>query len=401
MADGASGVGPSLDAMEAYLDHAATTPMRPEAVEAMVPLLGGPPGNPSGVHGGARAARRRLDDARDELAEVLGCGPGDVVFTGSGTEADNLAVFGVHDALGGTVVGSAIEHHAVLHPVEARDGWIVAVDASGRVDLDALADALDDTVTLVSIMAVNNETGVIQPVAEVVDLVRDRAPRALIHSDAVQAVPWLPVAGLLAGVDLLSVSAHKFGGPNGVGALVVRGDAPLRAQVLGGGQERERRSGTQNVAGAVAMAAAATACADQRQATNERLTALRDDLVDGLTAAVDGCAETGVVDGDRSHKVPGSAHLCIDGIESEALLFLLDRAGIAASAASSCASGAMDPSHVLAAMGVDRDTAKGSLRLSLGWPTTRAEIDHALAVIPDAVRQLRTPAPVAAGGASS
>jgi cysteine desulfurase len=375
--------------MESYLDHAATTPMRPEAVEAMVPALSEPCGNPSGVHARSRAQRRRLDDARDEMAAVLGCEPDEVVFTGGGTEADNLAVFGVHDRLGGTVVCSAVEHHAVLHPVAARSGRTVAVDGQGRVDLAALESALDDSVTLVSIMAVNNEIGIVQPIAEIVEVVRRSAPGAAIHSDAIQAVTWLPVDDLLADVDLISVSAHKFGGPNGVGALVVRSGTPLAAQLLGGGQERERRSGTQNVPGAVAMAAAASATREQRPAATTRSAALRDRLVGGLIERIDGCVETGVVDGDRRHKIAGSAHVCLGGIESEALLFLLERDGVSASAASSCASGAMDPSHVLAAMGIPAEWSAGALRLSLGWSTTEAEIDHALDVIPAAVAQLR------------
>jgi cysteine desulfurase len=382
--------------MEAYLDHAATTPMRPEAVAAMVPLLTAPCGNPSGAHSRSRAARRHLDDARDRLAEVLGFGPGDVVFTGGGTEADNLAVFGVHDRRGGTVVCSAVEHPAVLQPVQARGGRSIAVDGRGQVDLDALDAALDDSVSLVSIMAVNNEVGVVQPLDDVVEVVRRRAPRALLHSDAVQAVTWLPVERALAEVDLISVSAHKLGGPMGVGALAVRPGTSLAPQLVGGGQERGRRSGTQNVAGAVAMAAAAAATARDRPATATRVTALRDRLVDGLIARVDGCLETGVVDGRRFHRVPGSAHVCFEGVESEALLVLLEQAGVSASAASSCASGAMDPSHVLAAMGLSRERARGSLRLSLGWTTTDAEIDHALAVIPRAVAQLRDRAPVSA-----
>jgi cysteine desulfurase len=362
----------------------------------MVAALREPCGNPSGAHARSRAQRRRLDDARDEMAAVLGCEPGEVVFTGGGTEADNLAVFGVHDRLGGTVVCSAVEHHAVLHPVEARGGRTVTVDRQGRVDLAALESAIDPSVTLVSIMAVNNEIGVVQPIAEIVEIVRRRAPEAVVHSDAIQAVTWLPLDGLLADVDLISVSAHKFGGPNGVGALVVRSGTPLAAQLLGGGQERERRSGTQNVPGVVAMAVAARMTAEERPAAVSRSGAARDRLIGGLVERIDDCVETGVVDGDRSHKIAGSGHLCIGGIESEALLFLLERAGVAASAASSCASGAMDPSHVLAAMGIPRERAIGSLRLSLGWDTTEAEIDHALDVVPAAVAQLRDRAPVSA-----
>lgn len=375
--------------MEAYLDHAATTPMRPEAVQAMGRALSEPCGNPSGAHGRSRAQRRRLDDARDELASVVGCSPAEVVFTGGGTEADNLAVFGVHDRAGGTVVCSAVEHPAVLRPVEARGGRTVAVDPAGRVDLAALESALDDSVTLVSIMAVNNEIGVVQPITAIVDLVRRTAPGAVIHSDAVQAVGWLPVAELLADVDLITLSAHKLGGPSGVGALVVRSGTPLQPQVLGGGQERERRSGTQNVPGAVALAAAAAAADGERERATARVGGLRDRLVDGLVRRVHGCHETSAAGGDRGHKVAGSAHVCIDDVESEALLVLLEQAGVSASAASSCASGALGPSHVLAAMGVPADRAVGSLRLSLGWTTTDAEVDHALEVVPTAVGQLR------------
>ena len=382
--------------MQAYLDHAATTPMRPEAVDAMIAALRASAGNPSGVHGRARAQRRRLDDARDQMAVVLGCEPGEVVFTGGGTEADNLAVLGVHDRLGGSIVCSAVEHPAVLDPVVARGGRTVAVDGHGRVDVAALGSMLDDSVTLVSVMAVNNEVGVIQPIPEIVEVVRRRSPAAIMHSDAVQAVTWLPTADLLADVDLISVSAHKFGGPMGVGALVVRAGTPLAARVLGGGQERERRSGTQNVPGVVAMAAAAEAAMSGRPASTQRLDGLRNRLVNGLVEHIDGCFETAVTDGDRSHKITGSAHLCVADIESEALLFLLDQGGVAASAASSCASGAMEPSHVLAAMGVPREQASGSLRLSLGWSTTEAEIDHALDVVPAAVAQLRAGAPVSA-----
>jgi cysteine desulfurase len=381
--------------MPAYLDHAATTPLRPEAVEAMLPFLTGRFGNPSGGHARARDARRALDDARDQMAEALGCGPGEIVFTSGGTEADNLAVHGLlaaQAAAGRTVaVAPAIEHHAVLHPVERAGGRLVAVDRRGVVDLDALADALGPEVAVVSVMLANNESGVVQPLADVAEVVRDRAPGAVLHTDAVQAFLWLDVAALAAPAALVSVSAHKFGGPQGVGALVVRDGTPVEPQLIGGGQERERRSGTQNVAGIVAMAAAARAALDDRKALVERVTAMRDRLADTLLRDVPGVSESGVtgVAPDRGHKVAGSCHLLIDDVESEALLFLLDDAGICASAASSCASGAMDPSHVLAAMGVPRELAGGSLRLTLGWPSTDADVDAVLAVLPGAVDRLR------------
>jgi cysteine desulfurase len=383
----------------AYLDHAATTPVRPEARDAMLPWLGDRTGNPSGAHRLARDARRAIDDARDTFAEVTGFDPGDIVFTAGGTEADNLAVLGVLDASdrpGATAVCPASEHHAVLEAVEHRHGRIVRVRADGQVDLDHLAELLDDTVALVSVMAVNNESGVIADLHAVLDLVDERAPGAMVHTDAVQALTWLDLPATTTSpsgrrVDLLSLSAHKFGGPQGVGVLAVRAGTPLQPRLLGGGQERGRRSGTQNVAGIVGAAAAARVATDTRPETVARLGALRDRLADGLHDAIDGLVETAVDSSthDRSTKVAGSCHVCIPGIEAEALLVLLEDRDVFASAASSCASGAQDPSHVLAAMGVPRDVAAGSLRLSLGWSSTDADVDAALDAVPAAVERLR------------
>jgi cysteine desulfurase len=386
--------------------------MRPEAVEAMLPFLTDRFANPSGAHRWARDARRAVDEARDELAELLGADPGDVIYTSGGTEADNLAVFGATRAATrepgrgqpGIAVCSAVEHHAVLDPVEHLGGRLIGVDHLGRVDLDELADVLraeteradageGPGVRLVSVMTINNEIGTLQPIDRIAKLVRRHAPEALVHTDAVQAFCWTDIAHVTRNADLVSVSAHKFGGPKGVGALVARPSAIVHAVQLGGGQERDRRSGTQNVAGIVAMTTAARLAAAERTAGIERLGALRDRLLDGLLATVPDIVETAAVyvDGlsDRTQRAAGIAHVCIAGVESEALLFLLERAEVFASAASSCASGAMEPSHVLAALGVDPALAKGSLRLSLGWSTTEAEIDHALAVIPGAIAQLR------------
>ncbi|MDQ3304956.1 MAG: aminotransferase class V-fold PLP-dependent enzyme [Actinomycetota bacterium] len=371
--------------MVTYIDHAATTPMRPECTEAMLPFLGGRVGNPSGGHAAARAARQAIDEARDVVAACLGAEPGEVVFTGGGTEADNLAITGVLARLGGIPVCSAVEHHAVLRPVEALDGRIVAVHTDGRIDLVALDAALDGQIGVVSLMLVNNEVGVVQPLAEAAALVAERSPGAVVHTDAVQAFPWLDVAVEARPAHLVAVSAHKFGGPQGVGALVVREGVAVEPLLRGGGQERDRRSGTHNVAGIVGMAAAMVATVAQRPATVERVAGLRDRLADGLLTAVPGVTESG----NRATKVAGTCSLLIEGIESEALLVLLDQAGICATAASSCASGALDPSHVLAAMGVPRALAYGSLRLSLGWTSTEADVDRALEVVPGAVAQLR------------
>jgi cysteine desulfurase len=333
------------------------------------------------------------------VAEALGAKPGEVVFTSGGTESDNLAVFGVLDQRSASgrpavAVTSATEHHAVLDPVASRQGRFVGVDARGVIELDALESALDPEVALVSVMAVNNEVGTIQPIEEVVEVVRRAAPGAVVHTDAVQAVQWLDLGGLGAVVDLISISAHKFGGPKGVGALVVRDGTDLAARSLGGGQERERRSGTQNVAGIVGLAEALRSTLATRAEVVERTIALRDRLLDGLVASVPDLVETGAATDaagapDRGHRAPGIAHVCIAGIDSESLLFLLEKADLCASAASSCASGAMEPSHVLAAMGVPTDLARGSLRLSLGWASTDADVDAALAAVPPAVERLR------------
>ena len=372
--------------MPAYLDHAATTPMRPEAVTAMLPFLTEHFGNPSGVHAVARAARKALDDARDDVASALGCDPGEVVFTGGGTEADNLAIAGVVARRGGVPVCTAVEHHAVLHAVRALGGRVVGVDPNGAVNLDALAAALDDEVSVVSVMLANNEVGAIQPLAEVVELVAERAPRAVVHTDAVQAFPWLDVATEASGAHLVAVSAHKFGGPKGVGALVVRGGADVAPILHGGGQERDRRSGTHNVPGIVGMAAAMRATADTRAETVERVGRLRDRLADGILAAVPDSRETGL----RATKIAGNCHLRFDGVESEALLVLLDEAGVCASAGSACASGAMEPSHVLLAMGVAPWEALSSVRLSLGATSTDHDVDLVLKALPDAVAALRS-----------
>jgi cysteine desulfurase len=384
-------------ARRAYLDHAATTPMRPDAVEAMLPYLGGHFGNPSGGHHESRRARSAVDEAREQVAACLGADLGEVVFTAGGTEADNLAVTGTWEALSSgpapprALVCSAMEHHAVLHTcralaqrcgVELRE---VRPDKDGIIDLDELAEACTPEVGLVSVMAVNNEIGTVQPVEAVASVVRAGSPAAAFHTDAVQAVPWLDVATVTAPADLVAVSAHKFGGPKGVGALVVRHGSRLQPVIHGGGQERERRSGTHNVAGIVAMAAALCATHAERTGVVARAAAQRDRLGDGLLATVDGCSETGC----RQNKVAGHLHLRFAGVASEALVVLLDEAGVAVSAGAACSSGAVEVSHVLVSMGLDAHQAASGIRFSLGSTTTDEDIDHALAVVPGAVAQLR------------
>jgi cysteine desulfurase len=357
----------------------------------MVPALRDGYGNPSGAHALAREARSALDGARQDLADVVGSVPGEIVFTSGGTEADNLAVRGVLGARGGRVVCTAIEHHAVLHPVEAAGGRLVGVDRRGVVDLDALSDALDDDVALVSVMLVNNEVGTVQPLDLIAEVVRRRAPRALLHTDAAQALNWLDLREHAASADLITLASHKCGGPVGTGALVVRADIKLQAQQLGGGQERERRSGTQDVAGAVGFAAAALAAATERTDLVTRASAWRDELIAAVRAGVPGAIESAVPEGsDHRHLVAGVANVCLPAVDSEALLFLLEHDHrVLASAASSCASGAQEPSHVLAALGIDRALAAGSLRLSLGWSTTQADVDVACAGVPTAAVRLQ------------
>ena len=376
----------SLAAMVTYLDHAASAPMRDEAIEAMLPFLRDQYANPSGSHRFARQARQAVDESRDRVASVLGCRPNDVVFTGCGTESDNMAITGAVQRLGGAAVCAAVEHHAVLEVVEHHGGIVVGVDAAGRVDLDDLAARLEGrNVSIVSVMTVNNEVGSINDLEAVGRVVRRHAPGALVHTDAVQAVCWVDLRDVTPHVDLMSLSAHKFGGPKGVGILVENGGPKIDPLIIGGGQERERRSGTHNTAGIVAAAVALELADAERTAEIARLRVLRDRLVDGLQASLDGVHETL----SRADKVAGSAHVCIEGIESESLLYLLDEAEVCASAASACASGAMEPSHVLAAMGVPHERALGALRMTLGHTTTEADVERGIEVVVAAVDRLR------------
>lgn len=381
-----------------YLDHAATTPTAEPAAAAMLPWLTGRFGNPSGSHRVAREARRAVEEAREDLAGVLGAAPGEVVFTSGGTEADFLALHGVlghrrahaGDAAPGAIVTTAVEHPAVLRAAHAAGVPVreVAVDGGGVIDLDVLASALDPSVAVVSVMLVNNEVGTVQPLAEVARLTHRLAPGAVVHTDAVQALTWSDLREAAAPADLVSVSAHKFGGPQGVGALLVRHHVGLAPVVEGGGQERERRGGTHNVAGIVGMAAAATAADAGRAAAVPRVGALRNRLVGEVLAGVD---DVELTVAPTVPTAPGFAHFCIGGVESEALLVLLDDAGICASAGSACASGALHASHVLLAMGVPEDRALGSLRVTLGTGTTDADVDALVDALPAVVAKLRAP----------
>jgi cysteine desulfurase len=378
-----------------YLDHASTSPLRPEVVEAMAPFYGARFANASGAHRLARDARVALEEARDQVAEALGAEPSEVVFTSGGTEADNLAVLGplaamADDRATSVVVCSAVEHAAVLAPARAAARRsavrleLSPVDSSGALDVGCLEKLLTDETAVVSVMLANNEVGTVQPIGDVVEAVRRRAPQAVVHTDAVQAAAWLDVADLAADCDLISVSAHKLGGPKGAGALVVRRGTRLEPVIHGGGQEQERRSGTHDVAGAVGLASALGAAATSRATDVPRVRALRDRLADGLLAAVPGTVESAA----RAGVLPGHCHLRFSDVDQEELLFLLDEGGICASAGSACASGALEPSHVLEAMGIGPTEARGAVRFTLGHTTTDAEVDRALLVVPAAVARL-------------
>lgn len=392
---------PRSGRIEADFDRAATTPLRAEAYEAMEPFWSDRYGNPSAAHALGRDAVRAVDEAREQVAELLGCAPIDVVFTSGGTESDAHAITGGIPTRAGAVLCSAVEHPAVLGAVGALGGSTIAVDRWGRIDLDALEAALtepartspahgDRRVEVVSVMAANNELGTLNDLHGVAEVMATHAPHATLHTDAVQAAPWLDLAVVTAPAGLVSISAHKFGGPKGAGALVVRPGVPLRPLLHGGGQEWDRRSGTTNVVGVVGMAAALGAVASERAAVNAAVAERRNRLALGL------CAHPGVkrtVDADAP-ALPSTLHLLIDDVDSEPLLFLLDRDGLRASASSACASGAAQASHVLAAvLGAEAVRApgrRGALRLSLGHDVTDAQVDLALQVVPHAIDQLRS-----------
>ncbi len=382
-----------------YLDHAATTPVDPDVMAAMLPFLTTHAGNASSLYLEGREARAALDDAREAVADVLACDTAEVVFTGSGSEAANLAIRGVawraHEAGRRHLVTSAVEHHAVLHTaqqLERRHGFeatYLPVDADGRVDpADVLAAVREDT-ALVSVMYANNEVGAIQPVAEIAAALADHP--ALVHTDAVQAAGSLSLATPELGVDLLSLTAHKVYGPKGVGALYVRRGVRLAPQIVGGSQERNRRAGTENVAGAVGLAAALTRADAERAASNAANAALTGTLVEGLT----GISRVRLT-GPTETRLPNSASFVIEGVDSEALLLRLDAAGIAASSGSACTSASLEPSHVLLAMGIPADIARSSLRLTTGRSNTDAQMRRAVDIIAETVGQLRRKADAAA-----
>jgi cysteine desulfurase len=385
-----------------YLDHAATTPMMDEVIAAMLPYQQQYFGNPSSVYAAGREAKKGLEEAREKVAAAIGAQPSEVVFTAGGTEADNLALKGAiakADPRRRHLIMSSIEHHAVLHSAEwlERQGCRVTflpVDADGLVNLDALRSSLSPETVLVSIMLANNEVGTIQPLREIVDIVKGQS-RALVHTDAVQGLGKLPVDVDALGVDMAAFAAHKLGGPKGVGALYLRRKTPIAPQLHGGGQERELRSGTPNVAGIVGFGVAAEISAAEVGDQGVRLA----DIRDRLQTAILGTIPDVTVNAAGAPRVPGTLSVCIRGVEGESLLLMLDSKGVAASSGSACASGSLEPSHVLMAMGIAPELAHGSLRLSLGRGSLDLDVEGVVDTLAQVVTRLRSIAPRFAKGA--
>ncbi|MDB5076496.1 MAG: nifS [Chloroflexi bacterium] len=380
-----------MDDETIYLDHAATTPVDPRVVEAMIPYFTQHFGNASGLYAQARATRQALDSARNSVAERLGARPSEIIFTSGGSESDNAAIKGVAWASrdrGNHIITTSIEHHAVLHTCEWLEQFgiettYVPVDSDGRVDPASIAAAIRPTTVLVSVMYANNEIGTLQPLEEIARIAHARG--IPVHSDAVQAGGQLPIDVNTLGVDLLSLSAHKFYGPKGAGVLYLRrGTAWLPTQ-QGGGQERSRRAGTENVAGIVGLARAMELAYSDLDRQTDRLRQLRDRLIEGVLASIPNSR----LNGHPTHRLPNNANISFADVDGESILLNLDVHGIAASSGSACTAGSIDPSHVLIALGLSNAMASGALRLTLGRGTTEGHIDRVLEILPGVIARLR------------
>jgi cysteine desulfurase len=377
-----------------YLDHAATTPVDKRVVEAMLPYFTDQPGNPSSIHRAGRAALEALDDAREAVAAVLGASRKEIVFTGGGSEADNLAIKGVALAQrqagkGAHIITGAIEHHAVLHAFDylAAFGFettVLPVDSAGLVHPDDLRAAIRPDTVLVSIMYANNEIGAIQPLAELGAICHERG--VPFHTDAVQAAGSLSLDVDELNVDLLTLAAHKFYGPKGVGVLYVRRGTPLMPQINGGGQERRRRAGTENVAGIVGLATALRLAEERRASYVSHCTRLRDRLVSGVLERVPYSS----LNGHPTRRLPNNANIAFEYVEGESVLLLLDQQGVAASSGSACTSGSLEASHVLVALGLPFERAIGSVRFTMGCATTIDDVDYVLDILPALIERLRS-----------
>ncbi len=380
-----------------YMDHAATTPVRPEVMEAMLPYFTHRFGNASSLYTLAQESRRAVDEARESVARVLGCRTSEVVFTSGGSESDNTALKGAALALrqtGNHIITTSIEHHAVIHTCQYLEdnGFRVTylpVNRDGLVSAEDVLKAVTDETILVSVMLANNEIGTIQPVAEMARGVKETARRLnrtiVFHTDAVQAAGFLDIGVNALGVDMLSLSSHKFYGPKGVGVLYVRRGTPFTPQQFGGAQERQRRAGTENVPGIVGTAVALRLAEEEREASSESCLRLRDSLIQGIQERI----ERVHLNGHPTLRLPNNVNFSFEGVEGEPILLGLDFAGTAASSGSACTSGALEPSHVLLALGLPADLAQASLRLTLGKDNTQEEVEHVLRVLPDLVGRLR------------
>ena len=380
-----------------YLDHAGTTPLDPKVLEAMVPYFTQHFGNPSSLHSVGQEARYALDEARERVASVLNCRPREIVFTAGGTESDNAAIHGVATALhetGNHIVTSSVEHHAVLHSCQYLESQgfevtYLSVDADGMVQPEAVYNAINERTTLVTIMYGNNEIGTINPISEIAKSVKKRAEELsrtiVFHTDAVQAAGYLSLDVVELGVDLLSLSGHKFHGPKGTGVLYIKRGSPYLPLIHGGGQERERRSGTENIPGIIGLSLALEAADATREETSQHCAALRDQIIESVLQRIPGSRLNGLA----TQRLPNNANFSFTGVEGEPILLGLDMAGIAASSGSACSSGSLEPSHVLLALGQSAEIARGSLRLTLGRDNTEEEVEYLLGVLVDLVQRLR------------
>ena len=382
-----------------YLDNAATTALSPRVLEAMLPYFTQYYGNPSSVHAFGREAKQGLDKARDQVAKALHCEPSEVIFTGCGTESDNTVLLGVAQRYGDKgkhIITTNVEHHAILHTCEylEKQGYSVTylpVDQDGLVTAEQVAASIRPDTILVSIMFANNEVGTIMPIQEIGAVCKEKG--VLFHTDAVQAVGHIPVDVQAMHIDMLSLSAHKFHGPKGVGALYCRKGIRLPSYIMGGAQERGRRAGTENVAGIVGLGAAIQLATEQLEENRANMTALRDRLMTGIQARISEVK----LNGHPTNRLPNNVNFSFKYIEGESILLMLDMNGIAASSGSACTSGSLDPSHVLLALGLPHEIAHGSVRLTLGDETTEEDIDYTIDVLEKTVARLRAMSPLYKG----
>ena len=380
-----------------YMDHAGTTALDPKVLEAMIPYFSEHFGNPSSLHTVGQEARYALDEARERVAGVLNCRPREVVFTGGGTESDNAAIHGVATALhetGNHIITSSVEHHAVLHACQYLEsqGFEVTylpVDADGMVQPESVYKAINERTTLVTIMYGNNEIGTINPISEISKAIKKRAEELsrtiVFHTDAVQAAGYLTLNVAELGVDLLSLSGHKFHGPKGTGVLYIKRGTPYLPLIHGGGQERERRSGTENIPGIIGLSLALEAANTAREGSSQHCSELRDKIIASVLEQIPGSR----LNGHATQRLPNNANFSFTGVEGEPILLGLDMAGIAPSSGSACSSGSLEPSHVLLALGQSAEIARGSLRLTLGRGNTEEEVEYLLGVLVDLVQRLR------------